>query len=95
MDEVTQQNSALVEENAATAKTLEHQASAMAADERIAFFKPRGSSNAGAALGGADGTPARRRAGRGETGGQADAGESRAPRGQPRAGRPHRRRHRA
>jgi methyl-accepting chemotaxis protein len=37
MDEVTQQNSALVEENAATAKTLEHQANAM--DERIAFFR--------------------------------------------------------
>ncbi len=37
MDEVTHQNSALVEENAATAKTLEHQAKAM--DERVAFFK--------------------------------------------------------
>jgi methyl-accepting chemotaxis protein len=37
MDEVTQQNSALVEENAATAKTLEGQARAM--DERIAFFR--------------------------------------------------------
>jgi methyl-accepting chemotaxis protein len=37
MDEVTQQNSALVEENAATAKTLEHQAIAMS--ERIASFK--------------------------------------------------------
>jgi methyl-accepting chemotaxis protein len=37
MDEVTQQNSALVEENAATAKTLEHQAKAM--DEQVAFFK--------------------------------------------------------
>jgi hypothetical protein len=37
MDEVTQQNSALVEENAATAKTLEQQAGAM--DERIAVFK--------------------------------------------------------
>ncbi len=37
MDEVTQQNSALVEENAATAKTLEHQAHAM--DERVAFFR--------------------------------------------------------
>jgi methyl-accepting chemotaxis protein len=37
MDNVTQQNSALVEENAATAKTLEHQAKAM--DERIAFFR--------------------------------------------------------
>jgi len=36
MDEVTQQNSALVEENAATAKTLEQQAKAM--DERVAFF---------------------------------------------------------
>jgi methyl-accepting chemotaxis protein len=40
MDEVTQQNSALVEENAATAKTLEHQAKAM--DERISFFKLNG-----------------------------------------------------
>jgi methyl-accepting chemotaxis protein len=37
MDEVTQQNAALVEENAATAKTLEHQAKAM--DERVAFFR--------------------------------------------------------
>ena len=37
MDEVTQQNSALVEQNAATAKTLEQQAGAM--DERIAIFK--------------------------------------------------------
>jgi methyl-accepting chemotaxis protein len=36
MDEVTQQNSALVEENAASAKTLEHQAKIM--DGRIAFF---------------------------------------------------------
>jgi len=34
---VTQQNSALVEENAATAKTLEHQARAM--DEQVAFFQ--------------------------------------------------------
>jgi len=39
MDEVTQQNSALVEENAATAKTLEQQARAM--DERVAFFRLR------------------------------------------------------
>ena len=37
MDEVTQQNSALVEENAAAAKTLEHQAKAM--DEHVALFK--------------------------------------------------------
>jgi methyl-accepting chemotaxis protein len=37
MDNVTQQNSALVEENAATAKTLEHQAKAM--DERVSFFR--------------------------------------------------------
>ncbi len=39
MDEVTQQNSALVEENAATAKTLEQQAKSM--DERVAAFKVR------------------------------------------------------
>ena len=37
MDEVTQQNSALVEENAATAKTLETQAKSM--DEQVAFFR--------------------------------------------------------
>ncbi len=37
MDEVTQQNSALVEENAATAKTLEHQAQAL--NERVALFR--------------------------------------------------------
>ena len=37
MDDVTQQNSALVEENAATAKTLEQQAKAM--DERVSFFR--------------------------------------------------------
>jgi methyl-accepting chemotaxis protein len=36
MDEVTQQNSALVEENAATAKTLDEQARAMG--DRVAFF---------------------------------------------------------
>src|SRR5262245_14762248 len=36
MDEVTQQNSALVEENAATAKTLETQAGAM--DQRVGVF---------------------------------------------------------
>ena len=36
MDEVTQQNSALVEEDAATAKTLEHQSSAL--DGRVAFI---------------------------------------------------------
>ena len=39
MDEVTQQNSALVEENAATAKTLEHQSKSM--DERVAYFRLR------------------------------------------------------
>jgi methyl-accepting chemotaxis protein len=37
MDEVTQQNSALVEENAATAKTLEDQQMAMS--ERVGFFR--------------------------------------------------------
>ncbi len=40
MDEAIQQNSALVEENAATAKTLEHQAQAM--DEQISFFRMNG-----------------------------------------------------
>ncbi len=44
MDEVTQQNSALVEENAATAKMLESQAQAMS--ERVAFFRLSGSSSA-------------------------------------------------
>jgi methyl-accepting chemotaxis protein len=44
MDEVTQQNSALVEENAATAKMLESQAQAMS--ERVAFFRIDGSSAA-------------------------------------------------
>jgi methyl-accepting chemotaxis protein len=34
---VTQQNSALVEENAATAKTLEQQSQGM--DERVSFFQ--------------------------------------------------------
>jgi methyl-accepting chemotaxis protein len=37
MDEATQQNSALVEENAATAKTLEQQAAAMS--DRVAMFR--------------------------------------------------------
>ena len=37
LDEVTQQNSALVEENAATAQMLAQQANAM--DERVAFFR--------------------------------------------------------
>jgi hypothetical protein len=36
MDEVTQRNAALVEENAATAKTLEQQAKVM--DERVGYF---------------------------------------------------------
>jgi methyl-accepting chemotaxis protein len=45
MDEVTQQNSALVEENAATAKTLEHQAKSM--DERVAGFRLRGNAVGG------------------------------------------------
>ena len=47
MDEVTQQNSALVEENAATAKTLEHQAKTM--DERVSFFRIDAAANAAAA----------------------------------------------
>jgi methyl-accepting chemotaxis protein len=47
MDEVTQQNSALVEENAATAKTLEQQSQSM--DERVRFFRLSGSAGAGEA----------------------------------------------
>jgi methyl-accepting chemotaxis protein len=49
---VTQQNSALVEENAATAKTLENQSAAMG--ERIEYFKLDDGADTGA--------PARRRA---------------------------------
>jgi methyl-accepting chemotaxis protein len=37
MDEATQRNSALVEENAATAHTLEEQAKSM--DEQVAYFR--------------------------------------------------------
>jgi methyl-accepting chemotaxis protein len=37
MDEATQQNSALVEENAAAAKSLEQQSQGM--DERVSFFR--------------------------------------------------------
>jgi methyl-accepting chemotaxis protein len=40
MDEVTQQNSAIVEENAATAKTLEEQQAAMS--ERVGYFRVSG-----------------------------------------------------
>jgi methyl-accepting chemotaxis protein len=40
MDEVTQRNSALVEENAATAHTLEEQAKSM--DEQVSFFRTGG-----------------------------------------------------
>jgi methyl-accepting chemotaxis protein len=48
MDEVTQQNSALVEENAATAKTLEGQAKSM--DERVSFFRLRNGAADGASF---------------------------------------------
>jgi methyl-accepting chemotaxis protein len=44
MDEVTQQNSALVEENAATARTLEQQSQAM--DQQVGFFHLAGSAQA-------------------------------------------------
>ena len=53
MDEVTQQNSALVEENAATAKVLEQQARSM--DEQVSFFHLDG----GVAFGRQDGAPQR------------------------------------
>jgi methyl-accepting chemotaxis protein len=45
MDEVTQQNSALVEQNAAAAKSLEQQSKAM--DERVSSFKLSGAQAAG------------------------------------------------
>jgi len=48
MDELTQQNSALVEENAAAAKALEQQSQAM--DERVAFFRVEDSHQPGVAL---------------------------------------------
>ena len=61
MDEVTQQNAALVEENAATAKTLEQQARAM--DERVAYFRlAKGQSATGAASMAKPGAQAPRRA---------------------------------
>jgi methyl-accepting chemotaxis protein len=47
MDEVTQQNSALVEENAASAKSLEQQSQTM--DERVSFFRVEDAQSAGAA----------------------------------------------
>jgi methyl-accepting chemotaxis protein len=46
MDEVTQQNSALVEQNAASAKTLEQQAQAM--QNQVEFFRLDSSSSSGA-----------------------------------------------
>jgi hypothetical protein len=63
MDEVTQQNSALVEENAATAETLEGRAGAM--DNCVAFFKlndaARSNSGAPQSRQGQDGIVAMRR----------------------------------
>jgi hypothetical protein len=46
MDEVTQQNSALVEENAAAAKSLEQQSQGM--DEQVSFFQLDDAQSAGA-----------------------------------------------
>ena len=51
MDEVTQHNSALVEENAATAKTLEHQAQSM--NEQVSVFRLRDGTDEGQAVAGA------------------------------------------
>ena len=56
MDEVTQQNSALVEENAATAKTLEQQSTIM--DQRMSFFTVN-ESNAAASTGWSGGAASR------------------------------------
>jgi methyl-accepting chemotaxis protein len=60
MDEVTQQNSALVEENAATAKTLEHQAKAM--DDQVAFFQIAAGDDRGSAAPSRSESPAPRMA---------------------------------
>ena len=49
MDQATQQNSALVEENAATAKTLENQAVAMT--EKVAVFRLDGEARGAKAAG--------------------------------------------
>ncbi len=48
MDEVTQRNSALVEENAATAQTLEQQAKSM--DEQVAYFRTEEHSENGSSV---------------------------------------------
>jgi len=63
MDEVTQQNSALVEENAATARTLEQQSKLM--DERVAAFKIGAAGNARAAVVANPAAPAKAVAGAG------------------------------
>jgi methyl-accepting chemotaxis protein len=63
MDQVTQQNSALVEENAATAKMLEDQASAM--NERVSYFRLKeGSGSAPAQPAAVADKPPMRKAGR-------------------------------
>jgi methyl-accepting chemotaxis protein len=59
MDEVTQQNSALVEENAATARTLEQQSQAM--DQQVGFFRLDGA-GPGAIAHRAPSAPARKEA---------------------------------
>lgn len=57
MDEVTQHNAALVEENAATAKALETQAQSM--DDQVSFFRLDASAEAGdLAIGGLELAPA-------------------------------------
>jgi methyl-accepting chemotaxis protein len=61
MDEATQQNSALVEENAATAKALEHQAQAM--DDRVAFFRLDDAGSADGGMAKLAALPARRPSG--------------------------------
>jgi len=55
LDEATQQNSALVEENAATARMLEEQAKAM--DDRVAVFQIDAAASAGQAPGTANAGP--------------------------------------
>ena len=73
MDEVTQQNSALVEENAATAKTLEQQSKAM--DDEVSVFRVDDSADAAPVAAKRPAAPAPKAASK--------AAEAKAPAGKP------------
>ena len=72
MDESTQQNSALVEENAATARTLEQQAKAM--DDRVAFFRVEEGAASGSAARATTATSVQAKAKPARQGGRASVG---------------------